>query len=508
MTRNKNKWQILIWVVLAVFVLNACSPAVADTTSVENTSATEESDQETTDGSEGTGDSIAPPPDDGQGGPPPGDGQQGNPPGNPPGKPPDNPPGNAPASPNAGSSEVSYYGKYILDGGTDHQSGGSYDASETDQSSIYVLNGGKLTLKNANITSSGDSTSSDNSSFYGLNAGVLATSGSSIDLSSSTVMTTGDGANGVFATGTGSTVTISDTTIDCTGQYAHAVMATLGGTLIVTNVDMNTAGASSGAIATDRGSGIITVTGGTVNTSGANSPGIYSTGVITVTDAIITATGSEAAVIEGANSITLNNTDLSSTYADKWGVMIYQSMSGDAEGATGSFTMTGGSLVYTSASGPLFYITNSTGIINLHDVDVTAASGILIEAAAGRWGNSGSNGGAVIFTTDQQTLSGDMLADSISSLAITLQNGSSLTGAINADQNAQSASLTLDASSTWVVTADSHLTVLENTAGISGTSISNIIGNGHTVTYDADANPSLGGKTYSLSGGGTLKPAG
>ena len=68
-------------------------------------------------------------------------------------------------------------------------------------------------------------------------------------------------------------------------------------------------------------------------------------------------------MIEGANTIDLNNSTLTSSVADKWGVMIYQSFSGDAEGSEGTFTMTGGSLVYT-ANGPLFYVTNSTGIIN------------------------------------------------------------------------------------------------------------------------------------------------
>jgi hypothetical protein len=56
------------------------------------------------------------------------------------------------------------------------------------------------------------------------------------------------------------------------------------------------------------------------------------------------------------------------------------------------------------------------------------------------------------------------------------------------------------------VTADSYLTTLTG-AAISGTSIANITGNGHTVYYDSSANSSLGGQTYSLAGGGQLKPA-
>jgi hypothetical protein len=59
------------------------------------------------------------------------------------------------------------------------------------------------------------------------------------------------------------------------------------------------------------------------------------------------------------------------------------------------------------------------------------------------------------------------------------------------------------------VSGDSTLTTLSDSAGISGTSISNIQGNGYTVTYDSSlsGNSALGGKTYTLSGGGTLKPA-
>ena len=77
---------------------------------------------------------------------------------------------------------------------------------------------------------------------------------------------------------------------------------------------------------------------------------------------------------------------------EKWGVMIYQSMSGDAQGTKGTYTMTGGSLAYTPSSGPLFYVTNSTGVITLKGVTVSSGSGILVKASAGDWGNSGSNG--------------------------------------------------------------------------------------------------------------------
>ncbi len=411
------------------------------------------------------------------------------------------PGGNAPGG---GSSTAQYTptGAYTLSTGTDSESGTTYNATESDQSGILVNGTGSLTLTDATVSTSGASKSSDESSFYGLDAGVLAQSGGKITMTGGSVTTTGDGANGVFAYGSSASVIVSGATIKATGQYAHGAMASGGGTVNLTNVTISTAGASSAAIATDRGGGTITVNGGTATTSGQNSPAIYSTGAITATGGTYTSTGSESAVIEGGNSITLTDATLTSSVADKWGVMIYQSMSGDAAGTKGTFTMTGGSLSNTAATGPLFYVTNSTGVITLKGVTVTAASGVLIKAAAGSWGTSGSNGGTVVFTAEGEIMTGDLVSDSASSIAATLQDGTTLTGKID------SAALTLDATSVWNVTGNSKLTSLTDSSGISGTTIANVHGNGHTVTYDASlaANSGLGGKTYSLAGGGQLEP--
>jgi hypothetical protein len=101
----------------------------------------------------------------------------------------------------------------------------------------------------------------------------------------------------------------------------------------------------------------------------------------------------------------------------------------------------------------------------------------------------------------------DLVADAISSITATLQNGSSLTGAVNASNAAVSINLTLSTTSTWSTTGDSFLTSLTDPSGISGTTISNVIGNGHTIYYDTRVCPALRGLTYIFSGGGSLKPA-
>jgi len=406
-----------------------------------------------------------------------------------------------PGGSSSGSSSYTFSGTYTLDGGTASETGKTYSSSTNDISAVYVTGNGDLTLINPTIITTGETSSSDASSFYGLNAAVLASDGGKVTINGGSITTSGSGANGAFPTGTGSTIVLNRVSIKATGGGGHGVMATNGGTLVLTDVDIDTTGANSAPLATDRGSGTVTATRGTIICSGTDSPAIYSTGVITVTDATATATGSEAAVIEGFNSIILENTTLTGGVAKTGGTMIYQSMSGDADAGTGTFTMDGGS--YTSTAGPAFFVTNTNARITLDSVKVTSNSDTLINAAGTtRWGTSGSNGGTVTFTAENTALTGSLVTDSISSIDATLKNGASLTGAIN------SAALTLDATSSWSVTADSELASLSDTDGISGTSITNINGNGHTVTYDASlaANRALGGKTYTLTNGGTLTP--
>ena len=473
--------------VIATLLLAACASATSTTSSTPTDQTTTSSVEQAKIASTQTTTDTTTAPANGMGNPPPGSGTGG-------------------SSVEEGLSTAT--GAYTLSGSTAIESDQTYTASNEDQSGVYITDGGNLTLNNVTVNTSGNTSSDENSSFYGLNAGILASSGSTITVNGGTISTTGTGSNGAFAIGEGTTVNLSNVNINATGDGGHGVMATQGGTMTLTDVNMTTSGAHSAPIATDRGSGTITSTGGTLTTSGADSPCYYSTGILNISTGTCNAIGSEVAVIEGANSVNLTDTNAISNVPDKWAVMIYQSFSGDAEGSDGVFTMTGGSLTYTDAQSPLFYITNTNGYITLKGVDVTAASGILLQTEGNdRWGMSGSNGGTVYFTADSQTLTGNLIADAISTLNIELKNASSLTGAINAENTAKAVTVTLDASSSWTVTQDSYITCLVDADGISGMNITNINGNGHTVYYDATSCSALNGQTYTLNGGGTLTPA-
>ncbi|EHS58211.1 hypothetical protein [Paenibacillus sp. Aloe-11] len=414
------------------------------------------------------------------------------------------PPDGEPPSGKPGEGSDSYTdngtAKYTQSGKSVTLSKQTIAADQADQSIVKVTDSGKLTLTKSTLSKKGATSSDDYSNFYGLNAGVLAASASTIQLSDSTVKTDADGANAVFATGEGSTIHVKDVTIQTSANSSRGLDATLKGTVNATNVKIKTAGEHSAAIATDRGNGTINVTKATGKTTGKGSPGIYSTGTITVSNSDLKATGSEAAVIEGRNSITVNNTSLSGD-VDR-GVMLYQSFSGDAEVGTTVFTMNGGTL--TAKAGPIFYSTNTEAVVNLKGATLKGNTGVLLNAAADRWGTTGSNGANVTLNADNQTLPGSITADKISSITANLKNKTTLKGAINPENTAKSVDLTLDKTSKWVVTADSYLTTLTD----SDAKLSNIVDNGHTIYYDASAsaNSWLNGETISLSGGGKLTP--
>ncbi len=424
----------------------------------------------------------------------------GNPPAQPTGGNAQNGPGGTPGS-SSNTSAVTGTATYTQKGQTVTKTNQTITAEKKNQSAIIVKNKGTLTLADSKISTTGNSSSMDSSSFYGLNAAILAESGSKITISNTTIDTSGSGANGVFATGEGSTVNLSNVKINCTATGAHGVDATIAGVLNLKNVDITTAGdGAAAAIATDRGGGTITASGGTVTTTGTKSPGIYSTGKITVSNAVIKATNSEAVVVEGKNSATVINSKLVSN--KKYGVFIYQSVSGDAETGTGNFTMNGGSI--TATEGPMFYSTNTNATINLKNAVLTASSGILLKAGADQWGTKGSNGSNVTLNAEKENLVGNIVLDKISTAKVNLTNHTTYKGTINKANSAKSIKLTLDKTSSWNVTGTSYLTGLTD----ADSTLSNIHSNGHTIYYNANAsmNKWLGGKTIQLDGGGKLVP--
>lgn len=351
----------------------------------------------------------------------------------------------------------------------------SYDSTGIDENAILVPSDVTVSLDNIMVNrTSTDSTGGDSSSFYGIGSAILATDGT-LNLTNSTITTDAAGGAGVFAYGNG-VITISDSTITTTQNTSGGIHVAGGGTLHASNLIIETNGESAAAIRSDRGGGTMTVDGGSYTSNGSGSPAVYCTADITIEDATLTATGSEAVCIEGLNSLSLTNCDLSGNMPDlsqndcTWTVILYQSMSGDSDIGNSTFSMEGGTL--TSEHGGLFYTTNTESTFYLSDVAISYSDDcdFFLKCTGNRnergWGQSGANGADCIFTTDHQEMSGNILWDSISTLDFTMSNHSILTGAFLQDESSVDtagngyANLTIDESSTWIVTSDSILSSL------------------------------------------------
>lgn len=343
-----------------------------------------------------------------------------------------------------------------------------YFSTGDDENALRV-DSAEVTLTNITVNkSAGSSSNTEDGDFYGQNAGFLALNGARVTITDSTFNTGVVNGNAVFSCGEGTTVNISDSKIRTTERNSGGIQTTGGGTMNATNLDVQTEGNSSAAIRTDRGGGTVNVEGGKYVTNGTGSPAIYCTADITASNAELTANASEGVVVEGKNSVTLNNCTLTGNMENTYGgdsdenihtIMIYQSMSGDADIGEAYFTAEGGSI--TGLSGDMFYVTNTDCTISLKDVAFTLANDTFLRvegnSSSRGWGTEGANGGDVILTAEDQTIEGNILVDSISSLDMTMTN-STFSGAINPDGEGGTVKVTMDGGSTWSLTGDSYVT--------------------------------------------------
>ena len=354
----------------------------------------------------------------------------------------------------------------------------TYTSTGDDENALRV-DGATVTLKDITIEkTAGSSSNTEDGDFYGLNAGLLVLNGATATITGATVNTSVTNGNGVFSYGEGTVVNISDSTIRTTENNSGGIQTTGGGTMNAANLDVETQGNSAAAIRSDRGGGTVNVDGGSYVTNGTGSPAIYCTADISVSDATLTANASEGVVVEGKNSVALTDCDVTGNMSNTYNgdsdenihcIMIYQSMSGDADVGEATFSAEGGSI--TAKTGDMFYITNTDCEITLKDVAFTLANDVFLRvegnSSSRGWGTEGANGGDVTLTADSQEFTGNILVDEISSLVLTMKNGTSYEGAINPDGDGGTVDVTLDDNSTWTLTGDSYITSFDgDTANI------------------------------------------
>lgn len=364
--------------------------------------------------------------------------------------------------------------------GTESDSTGTTVSTAKDVNAALVQNGGTLTLDAATLQKSGDDTDGDSCNFYGVNSILLAVGErSTATVQRSMLSATSAGSNGIFATD-GATVLAYQDEIATTAGNSRGLDAAYGGKILASELSISTEGDHCAALATDRG-GTVSVTASDLSTAGSGSPLLYSTGDVEVSGVTGTATGSQIAGMEGLNTILIEDSDLTSTMTEATAsdpmadaVIIYQSTSGDAESTTGEtakFQAADSTLSSSIQSGSFFYLTNTSADIVLSnttlDFDSDAAALLTAEGnSSNNWGSAGSNGATVRFTAIGETLSGKISADTISSADVYLAGGTTWTGAADIEQSSAGStsetplSVSVDGTSSWVVTADSTVSNL------------------------------------------------
>ena len=366
----------------------------------------------------------------------------------------------------------------------------TYTSTGDDENALRV-DGATVTLKDITIEkTAGSSSNTEDGDFYGLNAGLLVLNSATATITGATVNTSVTNGNGVFSYGEGTVVNISDSTIRTTENNSGGIQTTGGGTMNAANLDVETQGNSAAAIRSDRGGGTVKVDGGSYVTNGTGSPAIYCTADISVSDATLTANASEGVVVEGKNSVALTDCEVTGNMSNTYNgdsdenihcIMIYQSMSGDADVGEATFSAEGGSI--TAKTGDMFYITNTDCEITLKDVAFTLANDVFLRvegnSSSRGWGTEGANGGDVTLTADSQEFTGNILVDEISSMALTMKNGTSYEGAINPDGDGGTVDVTLDDNSTWTLTGDSYITSFDGDT-------SNITANGYHLYVNGE----------------------
>ena len=336
-----------------------------------------------------------------------------------------------------------------------------FDNTTSNQNSFIGKNKATITIDSSVFDKTGNTTNDDNSNFRGQNAVVLGIEGSQTSIKDSNITSNSIGSNAVFATGEGSVINVENTNIHTKGDSSRGLDATYKGTVNGKNLTITTEGAHSATLATDRGEGTITAEAAKLTTSGTGSPVIYSTGNITANNVNGVANKSEIGVVEGKNSITLTNSNVTG-YHDN-GFMLYQSFSGDAESGIARLKAENNTLT-THGTGAFIYVNNTTAEADLtgNTILMPNTTTLVKAAADSRWGKDGENGGHLTLRASNQELSGNIVADSISTVALDMTNGSSLVGAINTDNTAKEVTLKLSKDSTWTLTGDSYVKSLTN----------------------------------------------
>lgn len=389
--------------------------------------------------------------------------------------------------------------------------------SDKDNTSvIQVTNQGNYTLSEAELNKvSGLTTDKEASIYYGLNSGVLVRDSSTINLNKSKIHTYADYSTGLFARGLNTTANIDNVNIETVKSYSNGIVASDSALVSIDNSKITTFGSKSPALRSIIEKSEIIINNSEIITSEKNSPLIHSSGKLTATNITGKSYNSHILTSDALNNITIKDSNFTSvlstpskglinlyTEMEKYERILYNNASFTIEDS--SITLSKNSPYYEEV--PVFYITNTDININVNNTKINYGSNILFNITSNEeYGDKDDNSASVIFTSNDQDLTGDIILDEKSSINIFLNN-TNYKGKINNANASKKVNIVLDKTTKWELTGDSYISVLTLHNGKTSRLKTQIDSNGYDIYYDRDQNDWLDGQTIKLPGGGKLKP--
>lgn len=393
------------------------------------------------------------------------------------------------------------------------------ESNNNDTSVIQVSNGATYTATNLELSKiSGTSTDIESSMYYGLNSAFIVKDNSNVILNNSSITTKSDYSTAFFATGMSTTATLTNVSLSTENKNSNGLSISESSSINASKVNIITKGEQSAALKTITNNSEIIIDDSTLITEGSNSPIFEIKGKVEATNILATSTNSNIAVLENSSSLSIIESELTTTsynIDEKLSSVffLYKSNSKTASNDSGSsdltikdskITVNKDSNVYKTA--PIFYITNTSSVINITNTDIDYGSNTLIKVSKNeKYGDTEDNGGEVNFTATDQILKGNIVVDEISSIRFNLNN-SSYKGQINGNNESKNVHITLDKKAEWTLTGDSYLNTLTIQNGRIDRLARYIKSNGYNIYYNTENNEWLNGRTIRLYGGGKLIP--
>ena len=383
--------------------------------------------------------------------------------------------------------EANGAGAYTITANTS-ESQKTYHSEHPDENALRVENGANAKLDGAVIEKrKGDASSLVDTLTHGLNAAVLTRGDAKLELLNSEILSSPLGAGGALACG--GEITFDGGNIRTTGDGSFGLAATSGGSISAREMNISVQGLNASVIRASDG-GSISLKGGIVSSGGKNAPLLDASGTILAESVTLRASESPAAMVNAGGSVSLTDCAVSGRMGDVFSadtlvspycVALYRGA--DSAETKSVFSMTRGAL--TAQKGDVFYATNTSAAIYLEGVAISRGEGSLLLRVSGNdgsvgWGKAGSNGADCTLSANDQTLSGDIMVDELSSVSLILKGDSNYSGTVNTANTAKAAKVTLEDGAIWTLTGNAYLTAFSGR-------VSSIVTNDFTVFVNGKA---------------------